>query len=266
MGIFEDFDFDLEDFRKQLRGKFLESDPVDPDNFDFIEYFKILREREKNIEKNNDSVILSIRGKKSTHKISLETVRHYIAFKYAERCSKYHQRHGMTASDFLAITDNVACLLSGNDIMPSRNIMVGVNGNVKLANWTPVSEDKIFEKLKALAEWVVGQGCNKSSTKLHPLEQAAIFHAEFTRIHPYLDGNGRICRIMSNYILMLNDMPTVALRNTHTQEYFKANNKAIESHDIDDLLSIFYEEAMKSAKNIKECLDHIESNTLGLNN
>ena len=63
---------------------------------------------------------------------------------------------------------------------------------------------------------------------------------------------------------MQNEIPTVALKHNHTQEYFMANNKAIETHDIDDLIDIFYEEAMKSAKNIKATLDFIKNKTLGL--
>ncbi len=268
-GIFEDFDFALVDFRKQIRGKFIDSDPVDVDNFDYLEYFQVLREREKQIESNNDSVILSVKGKKAMHTLSLETVRHYIAFKYAQRCAKWHQRHDISSSDFMAITDNVVSLLSGNDIVANRTGTARINNDDGLANWTPVLEDKIYDKLKVLTEWVVAGKNDKASTKLHPLEQAAIFHAEFIRIHPYFDGNGRTCRIMSNFILMANDMPTVALRNNRTQEYFKAIAKAIETHDVDVLLDIFYKEAIKSARNTKESLDFIEQsinsdNSLGV--
>lgn len=259
-GIFEDFDFALIDFRKQLRGKFIISDPVDVDNFDYLEYFKQLRERENQITENNDSVILSVVGKKKTHKLSLETVRHYIAFKYAQRCALFFQRNEMTSSNFIEIIDNVAGLLSGNDIVANRNVLVGVNGNIKLANWKPVPENEIYNKMKVLSKWVITEG----STKLSPLEQAAIFHAEFIRIHPYLDGNGRISRIMSNFILMQNGMPTVALKHNRSEKYFNAINKAIETHDIDDLIGIFYTEAIKSAKNIKESLDYIENTTLNL--
>lgn len=260
-GIFEDFDFALTDFRRQLKGKFIVSDPVDLKNFNHLEYFKKMRERENQISENNDSVILSVVGKEKVHKLSLQTVRHYIAFKYAQRCALFFQRNKIKASDFIEIINNVAGLLSGNDIVTYRNVLVGVNGNIKLANWKPVSEDEIYDKMTVLADWAVTEGA-----KLHPLEQAAIFHAEFVRIHPYLDGNGRIGRIMSNFILMLNGMPTVALKHNHAKEYFNANNEAIETHDIDKLMDIFYTEAMNSAKNIKESLDHIENTTLNSTN
>ena len=38
--------------------------------------------------------------------------------------------------------------------------------------------------------------------KLSPVELAALFHYRYIRIHPFEDGNGRIARLMVNYILL----------------------------------------------------------------
>ena len=36
----------------------------------------------------------------------------------------------------------------------------------------------------------------------HPVERAAKVHAEFVKIHPFVDGNGRTSRLLMNYELM----------------------------------------------------------------
>lgn len=41
------------------------------------------------------------------------------------------------------------------------------------------------------------------SGKLHPVLRAGIAHHELVRIHPFIDGNGRIARIMATLILFL---------------------------------------------------------------
>lgn len=48
----------------------------------------------------------------------------------------------------------------------------------------------------------------KQNEKLiHPVELAAKFHTKFTSIHPFADGNGRMARLLMNYILQLNHFP-----------------------------------------------------------
>jgi len=44
---------------------------------------------------------------------------------------------------------------------------------------------------------------NKPDTDLHPILKAAIAHHELVRIHPFIDGNGRVSRALSTLILFL---------------------------------------------------------------
>ena len=44
---------------------------------------------------------------------------------------------------------------------------------------------------------------NASKEKIHPVLKAGIAHHELVRIHPFIDGNGRVARILATLILFL---------------------------------------------------------------
>ena len=46
-----------------------------------------------------------------------------------------------------------------------------------------------------------------------PVELATLFHYRYIRIHPFEDGNGRIARLMVNYILARHGWPMIVFRN-----------------------------------------------------
>lgn len=60
------------------------------------------------------------------------------------------------------------------------------------------------------------------SGKFTPIELAAIFHYRYIRIHPFEDGNGRIARLMVNYILIRHDYPMIVVRSRKKKEYLEA--------------------------------------------
>ena len=62
--------------------------------------------------------------------------------------------------------------------------------------------------------------------KLSPVELAALFHYRYIRIHPFEDGNGRIARLLVNYILTKHDYPMIVVRSRLKSDYLEALHAA----------------------------------------
>ena len=65
----------------------------------------------------------------------------------------------------------------------------------------------------------------EQSGKFTPIELAALFHYRYIRIHPFEDGNGRMARLMTNYILSRQGYPMIVVRSRKKNEYLEALHK-----------------------------------------
>ena len=59
-----------------------------------------------------------------------------------------------------------------------------------------------------------------AKTKLHTIENAALFHLKFEGIHPFIDGNGRTGRLILNFTLMQNGYPPVNVKFADRKRYY----------------------------------------------
>ncbi|MFH1915784.1 MAG: Fic family protein [Nanoarchaeota archaeon] len=62
-------------------------------------------------------------------------------------------------------------------------------------------------------------------------EVAALLHIKFIELHPFSDGNGRVGRLLLNFILMRNDMPPIVITKDEKKEYFRLLSHAIEEKE-----------------------------------
>lgn len=53
-------------------------------------------------------------------------------------------------------------------------------------------------------------------------ELCALFHYRYIRIHPFEDGNGRIARLLMNFILARHDYPMIVVKSADKENYLNA--------------------------------------------
>lgn len=78
-----------------------------------------------------------------------------------------------------------------------------------------VPKEELNEYLKDFIDWY---GENKK--KFKPLVLAAIIHNQFEYIHPFEDGNGRVGRLLLNFILLKNNYPPINIKLEDRREYY----------------------------------------------
>ena len=71
----------------------------------------------------------------------------------------------------------------------------------------------------------------------HAGVRAILGHFVFVYIHPYLDGNGRIGRLLMNLMLISGGYPWTVIRTERRDEYMSSLEKASTREDISDFAS-----------------------------
>lgn len=61
---------------------------------------------------------------------------------------------------------------------------------------------------------------------LHPIELAALVHLKFVSIHPFSDGNGRISRLLMNFVLHQQKYPMLNIKYVNRDSYYNALERA----------------------------------------
>ncbi|MCL2797179.1 MAG: Fic family protein [Firmicutes bacterium] len=86
----------------------------------------------------------------------------------------------------------------------------------------PVTEvKKIAADMAALFQWANGE-----RAKYHPVEFAALLHKRFVFVHPFIDGNGRLTRLLMNTALIQDGYMMAIIPPVLRSEYISLLEKA----------------------------------------
>lgn len=82
--------------------------------------------------------------------------------------------------------------------------------------YIPPSPGQISVLMKNLFSWL-----NINKNNVHIAELVSIFHYDFAKIHPFIDGNWRVARLVVNLILMKHGYPMIIIPNIRRADYIK---------------------------------------------
>lgn len=137
-----------------------------------------------------------------------EVVNHNKAFVYAQKCIA----EGKPLDE--RIVKDIHEMLMENIFQGGiyRNVGVRITG----AAHRPPAPNEMYVRVKNFYADLPFRAA------LNPIELAAWTHAEFVKIHPFADGNGRTSRLIMNYQLMSRGFLPISIPKESRLAYFEA--------------------------------------------
>ena len=151
-----------------------------------------------------------------------EVINHKKAYGYVKKCiaeKKPLDEH---------IVKNLHAILTENIIVGGiyRNEEVRISG----AGFIPPARNEMYMQIKNFYE-----DLKVKEKELNAIELAAWTHAEFVRIHPFVDGNGRTSRLIMNYQLLRSGYLPVSVAKENRLDYYNA----LEQYAVGGDLTVF---------------------------
>lgn len=144
-------------------------------------------------------------GKKSLREI-YEVVNHNKAFSYVKNCIAEDKPLDEN------IVKDIHSILMENILVGGiyRNVEVRITG----AKHKPPVPSEMYHQIKDFFSNL------NFKSDLNPIELASWTHAEFVKIHPFVDGNGRTSRLIMNYQLMKHGFLPISVNKEDKLDYF----------------------------------------------
>lgn len=109
-------------------------------------------------------------------------------------------------------------------------------------NYRPPSPKLVKKEFEKFFDWF------EENKNVHPLELAALVHLKIYLIHPFKDGNKRMCRLLFNKIIEDAGYPILNI-SKDTSEYFRELIKSVETGNEKFFVKFCYKTFIKQVKN-----------------
>ena len=153
-------------------------------------------------------------GGKSVHE-HLEAINHKDGIEFLKRVIDQKEEMGEAV-----ILECHRIILKGIDDLEAgayRRTNVRIVG----AQLIPPQAIKVPTKIDQLLSWYY-----ENKHTIPPAILAAKFHYKFVCIHPFIDGNGRVARLLMNLILMTHGYPPAVILKVDRKRYYRVLNEA----------------------------------------
>ena len=153
-----------------------------------------------------------------------EVVNHKKAYQYVRECI------GKGCPLEEGVVKDIHALLMENILIGGiyRREEVFITG----AGHTPPSGNELYAQIKNFYYELT------QKNNLNGIELAAWTHAEFVRIHPFLDGNGRTSRLLANYQLMNKGFLPVSIAKEDRLAYYQALDQYAVHGNLEDFVEM----------------------------
>ena len=151
-----------------------------------------------------------------------EVINHKKAYRYVKKCIAENKPLDES------IVKDLHAILTENIIVGGiyRKEEVRISG----AGFTPPAGNEMYMQIKNFYE-----DLKIKENELNSIELAVWTHAEFVRIHPFIDGNGRTSRLLMNYQLLINGFLPISVAKENRLDYYNA----LEQYAVNDDLTPF---------------------------
>ena len=117
-----------------------------------------------------------------------------------------------------------------------RDYQVYISG----VRYVPPSPVEVYPLLVEMFKWY-----QSNRNRLHTVELSAVLHLKFESIHPFGDGNGRVGRLMMNFVLHRNGWPMMNIPYENRMGYYSALERSQQKKDEDAFVQWFFRRYLK---------------------
>ena len=148
---------------------------------------------------------------------------------------------------------------SPGEFRHSQNWIGAAGCNLQNARYIPPSVEDMIQAMSELEKYINGDD------ELDVLIRAGLIHYQFETIHPFLDGNGRIGRLLITLFLMEKKVlstPTLYISyflKKNRIEYYDRMNEVRSKGNYEQWIKFFLEAVYESAKDAVETIDKLTS-------